>query len=133
MKGKKEGRRSSNEERIKYREREGQRSRDEGGGGRGQRRAGESPAGPGPRPWGAPRPQEWQQLVYSEQEARPGPSGQPSAESSSKWPCSPSWPAPRRSSCVIPRAPLQGTEAADAAGGQSPASRSRSWVLETIL
>lgn len=79
MKGKKEGRRSSNEERIKYREREGQRSRDEGGGGRGQRRAGESPAGPGPRPWGAPRPQEWQQLVYSEQEARPGPSGQPSA------------------------------------------------------
>ena len=56
MKGKKEGRRSSNEERIKYREREGQRSRDEGGGGKGQRRDGESPAGPGPRPWGAPPP-----------------------------------------------------------------------------
>ena len=26
-----------------------------------------------------PRPQEWQQLVYSEPEARPGPTGQPSA------------------------------------------------------
>ena len=79
MKGKKEGRRSSNEERIKYREREGQRSRDEGGGGKGQRRDGESPAGPGPRPWGAPLPPRVAAAGVFRAQARPGPTGQPSA------------------------------------------------------
>lgn len=79
-----------------------------------------------------PRPQEWQQLVYSEPKQGQGLQASP-AQSSSRWHCNPSRPAPRHSSCVTPRAPPQGTEAADAAGGQSPASRSRSWVLETIL
>ena len=78
---------------------------------------GPAPLGPGlkqPHIWvAAHRP--WQQLV------------------SFRWHCNPSRPAPRHSSCVTPQAPLLGTEAADAAGGQSPASRPRSWVLEIIL
>lgn len=79
-----------------------------------------------------PRPQEWQQLVYSEPEARPGPTGQPSAVflQMALQPLQASSQAFQL--CHTP-APLQGTEAADAAGGQRPASRSRSWVLETIL